>query len=230
MSLGNISKEIRRSPSAHATALVGYIPCPSFQCFEDETNQTVAGWRLFHHCMGQIFDPLIQAGESGLDMTCSDGLVRHVYPILSVFVADHPERCRVACCKQNRCPRCLVYPNELGDNTVAQARMPTRTLRILDRHASKKFTTAFESDGLRPVYAPFWAKLPHSNIFSSFAPDILHELHNGVFGAHLKDWCLKLAGSKEIDNRFKCMVDFPSLSYFRKGISRISQWTGEISN
>lgn len=209
--------------------LVAYIPCPNFQCFEDETNQMIAGWRLFHHCMGQIFDALISAGNSGLDMICSDGLMCHVYPILSIFIADHPEKCRVACCKQNRCPKCLVQPQELGDNIVAQACMPSRTLRILDRHGSRKITTAFNSDGLRPVYAPFWAKLPHCNIFSSFSPDILHELHNGIFGVHLKDWCLRIAGSNEIDKRFQCMVDSPSLNYFKKGVSRVGQWTGVIS-
>ncbi|KAJ7929441.1 hypothetical protein B0H13DRAFT_1482546, partial [Mycena leptocephala] len=63
------------------------------------------------------------------------------------------------------------------------------TLELLKEHQSgyKNPATAAKSKadydefGLRPVYTPFWAQLPHSNIFQAFTPDLLHQLHKGVF-------------------------------------------------
>ncbi|KAG2362143.1 hypothetical protein BDR07DRAFT_1451311 [Suillus spraguei] len=121
-------------------------------------------YRLFHHCMSLLLQPLISAGED-------------VYPILVAYVADFPEQCLVACCKQNCCPKCL-------------------------------------------------ANLLHSDIFPAFTPNLLHQLHKGIFKDHLVKWCLDIVGEEEMDAQFKTMPDYPSLQHFKKGISSVKQWTG----
>ncbi|KDQ05571.1 hypothetical protein BOTBODRAFT_122570, partial [Botryobasidium botryosum FD-172 SS1] len=63
-------------------------------------------------------------------------------------------------------------------------------------------------------------------MFSCFTPDLLHQLHKGVFKSHVLKWCTDLAGEKEIDQRFKCMPRHPKLRHFSKGISHLSQWSG----
>ncbi|KAJ7246428.1 hypothetical protein C8J57DRAFT_1081604 [Mycena rebaudengoi] len=233
LTIGNISKDIRRQASSHATVLVGYLPIGKFEGFSDKSRQAVR-YRTFHYCMSVITKALVSAGTDGIDMTCSDGEVRWMWPILAAYVADYPEQCSVANCMENRCPICKVSPKSRGSHEPAAHREYEETLELLREHAAgytnpataARSKATYEEIGLRPVYAPFWAALPHSNIFQAFTPDLLHQLHKGVFKDHLVKWCTKIVTEKEIDSRFRSMPSHPGVRHFKNGISSVSQWTG----
>ncbi|KAJ7752964.1 hypothetical protein B0H16DRAFT_1836111 [Mycena metata] len=208
LTIGNISKEKRREVSSNATVLIGYLPIPKFDCF-DKNTRSLAKYRLFHRCMGIIMESLVAAGTSGQKMVCADSLVRNVWPIFAAYVADYPEQCLIACCKENRCPICTVKPEERGDHQHHPLRDVRESLYLMQRQQDGEKDAQFEDAGMRAVYPPFWANLPHSDIFQSFTPDLLHQLHKGVFKDHLVKWCTEIIGKLEVDNRFKAMPDHP---------------------
>ncbi|KAG6839374.1 hypothetical protein C0991_003198 [Blastosporella zonata] len=204
LTIGNISKELRRQPSAHATILIGYLPAAKLGCFSDATR-SLASYRTFHHCMSMILETLVDAGKDGVEMVCADGRVRMVHPILAA---------------------CLVSATERGSPIRSLLRSTEETLETLQEHKRGQEPPKFEKDGLRAVYQPFWHNLPHCDIFQSFTPDLLHQIHKGVFKDHFVKWCTKIVGAGEVDARFKAMAEYPGLRHFKKGISSVSQWTG----
>ncbi|KAJ7508227.1 hypothetical protein B0H11DRAFT_1704649, partial [Mycena galericulata] len=176
-----------------------------------------------------ILASIVEAGKTGTKMVCADNFVRDVWPIFATYVADYPEQCLVACCKENRCPLCTVPPGECGHHAPHDKRDEMETfwiLEVIDSHTMGEKDTVFENDGIRAVYPPFWMSLPHSDIFRAFTPDLLHQLHKGVFKDHLVKWCTEIMGKIEIDERFRQIPDHHGLHHFKNGISTVSQWTG----
>ncbi|KAJ7687502.1 hypothetical protein B0H17DRAFT_1136229 [Mycena rosella] len=224
-SIGNIGKETRRQVSANATVLIGYLPIPKFDCF-DKNMRSLAKYRLFHQCMTVLLASVAEAERTGAMMVCADNFVRNVWPIFAAYVADYPEQCLVACCKENRCPLCTVDPNDRDDHLPHEKRDQVETLFFMARQQHGEKDTVFETEGMRAVYPPFWMNLPHSDIFQAFTRDLLHQLHKGVFKDHLVKWCTEIIGKLEIDKRFREMPDHPGLRHFKNGISSVSQWTG----
>ncbi|KAF7333704.1 hypothetical protein MVEN_02326700 [Mycena venus] len=226
LTIGNIDKETRRSPSSHATVLLGYIPVTKLEIFVKARRSEIAH-QLFHDCMRVMLQPLKMAGKDGLRMDCADGFVRKMFLILAAYIADYPEQCLICCCRENSCPRCLVDPKQRGDLVDSPFRDPIDTQRILSEESQNKYPPEFLTQNLRPIN-PFWVDFPHCDIFSCMTPDLLHELHNGVFGDHIVSWSSEaMVGlGPEIDLRFRAMAPHPTLRHFKKGISLTSQWTG----
>ncbi|KAJ6566640.1 hypothetical protein B0H19DRAFT_939699 [Mycena capillaripes] len=223
--IGNIGKETCRQVSARATILIGYLPIPKFDCF-DKNTRSLAKYRLFHQCMKVIMQSVVEAGKTGRDIACADSMIRNVWPIFAAYVADYPEQCLISCCKENRCPICKVKPNQRGGHQELPLRDVRETLYLMQRQQAGQKDDVFEEDGIRAVYPPFWADLSHSDIFQSFTPDLLHQLHKGVFKDHLVTWCLEIIGKLEVDKRFRDMPDHHGVRHFKNGISTVSQWTG----
>ncbi|KAJ7019294.1 hypothetical protein C8F04DRAFT_1182372 [Mycena alexandri] len=227
LTIGNIDKATRRAPSSRATVLLGYIPVAKLEIFK-KSRRSGEAHQLFHECMRTMLESLKVAGREGVTMDCADGFVRKMYLIFAAYIADYPEQCLICCCKENSCPGCLCHPKRRGDTCHFRSRDPEETLRILSEQSKGEYPTEFVEQNLRPI-KPFWAHLPHCNIFRSMTPDLLHELHNGAFGDHTVKWSTSAirGGADEVDQRFRAMTPHPSLRHFKKGISLTTQWTGK---
>jgi hypothetical protein len=226
LTIGNIAKDIRRRTNSHASILIGYIPVTKLECYTKATRSKASA-DLFHYCMGKIVEPLKKSGYSGIQIGCADGALRLCFPILAAYIADNPEQCLIACVKNNMCHRCTVETDERGNFGRGVPRDPERTKLDLDAKAANTTTTTFVSNGLNAVDQPFWAGLRFTDIFTCLTPDLLHQLHRGVFKDHMLKWCQTILGKSEMDARFRAMSDHSAVRYFADGISGLSQTTGK---
>ncbi|KAG8730952.1 hypothetical protein FRC10_002161, partial [Ceratobasidium sp. 414] len=227
ITLGNIPKAIRRQPNSYGTLLLGYLPAQKLECFTKK-GKTHQKERLFHQCMTEMVKPLEQAGREGVEMTCGDGKIRRCFPILAAYCADNPEQTLVACCKKNLCHRCTVERDKRGDYAESPDRHHVDSANALIAQARRRRGTQYlVNNGLHPFGEPFWARLPHCNIYTALTPDLLHQLHKGVFREHVMAWCLKLVDKDEFNDRFKAMPSHSNLRHFAKNVSELSQTTGK---
>jgi len=169
----------------------------------------------------------MSAGKEGILMMCPDGHVRHLFPILAAYIADFPEQCLVVCCKESQCPKCRVARKERGSHTRCPPHTCALTLKYIKCHQQGHLNNCELAHlGLQAVHEPFWSQLPHCDIFSVIMPDILHQLHKGIFKDHIVSWITEIVGTEQLDTQFWEMTAYHGLRHFKKGISHHKQWTG----
>lgn len=195
---------------------------------------TCRGQRLFHESMRIILKPLIDAGKNGMEVTGGDGCVRMVHPILTAYAADFPEQCLVACAKGGTCAKCRCPASQLQDPEPYDSRTPSWTLGVIAdakleaRSTGKKWafhTSCMSNDVAGGAYVPFWKGFPHADIHQAMAPDVLHQLYQGVF-KHLVGWCQDMMTEEELDRRIRSLPPYYHTRHFSNGISGLTQVSG----
>ena len=233
MTLGNIPKALRHKPSEHACVLIGYLSVDKVDgAGITEKKQCALVQQLFHASVKLILKPLEKAGKEGVDVTCGDGKVRKVFPILAAYVADYPEQCLVTCSKYGTCPICQCPETSLEE---AKAQLPRASIWTLDvlkkaRIKGTKGSTAFynkckEYNVSGYAVEPFWKSHTLTDIHSCITPDVLHQLYQGVF-KHVLEWCGVLMDEEELDCRVRTLPPAFGTRHFKNGISSLSQVSG----
>ncbi|KAJ4473000.1 hypothetical protein J3R30DRAFT_3782605 [Lentinula aciculospora] len=87
------------------------------------------------------------------------------------------------------------------------------------------FIQACRDTGIKPIFEPYWAKLPYSNVYLAITPDILHQLYQGVF-KHMKHWVIDAYGAHEIDACCRRLPPNHNICVFIKGISTLQRVSG----
>ncbi|KAG1823782.1 uncharacterized protein BJ212DRAFT_1261708 [Suillus subaureus] len=114
LTLGNISKDIQHQLLKHAAILITYLPISKLECFTQDI-QSAEHYCLFRYCMTQVLEPLVSAGQDGVEITCPDHQGGGMHPIVATYIADFPEQCLIACCMENCCPKCTIGCDKYGD-------------------------------------------------------------------------------------------------------------------
>ncbi|KZV99339.1 hypothetical protein EXIGLDRAFT_592623, partial [Exidia glandulosa HHB12029] len=230
LTIGNISKHMRRQPSMRAQRLLAYLPTGHV----DDTVMSEAKARrlrrdLFHHCMRRICAPLFEPAEKGVLLADSRGVVRGCHPILAAYVADYPEQCLVTGVRYGEaCPRCDILKDHFDIDECGDLRHQDDTLATI-RYANKlpagAKASVLDAAGLNDIPAPFWADWPHANIHAAITSDVLHQLIQGV-GKHAVQWLITLAPARELDARIQRLPLAHGLRHFKNGISKLSNIQG----
>lgn len=225
LTIGNISKTIRRKPSMHATVILGYLPIDDFSDVTNKALQLQLRGELLHRTMQLLTEPLEEAGRTGVEMWCADGRLRQAYPLLAAFVGDWPEQCDMACASQSGCPICKTKHRGRGDECRARTRTRLETLVAIDEFQQTGDLEALTGRGLKPWWL-WWANLPEVNFATCITPDLLHQLHKGLFKSHVVKWVSKKMTKAGLDARFTAMTHAQGMRHFKRGISHVKQWTG----
>jgi hypothetical protein len=236
LTIGNLPKAIRRKPTRHACILIAYLSVDKLdRSTMTDIEHRSRVHRMFHESMKTVLEPLKEAGMKGVEMEGSNGEIRLVFPILSCYVADYPEQCLVTCSKSNTCPKCQATADDFGNPATQPRRTHTWTESIIREGQEKSqdeanplhsFYKFCQDKGVSGgVYDPFWSGFPHTDIFRSVTPDILHQLYQGIV-KHLIGWCQKVMDAKELDRRIRCLPKSHGVRHFKNGITALSQISG----
>lgn len=230
LTIGNISKQARRSPSTRAHRLVGYLPSGKL----DKTLSKAAARRvrsaLFHMSMRIICQSLFEPAQNGVHFADSHGCVRSCHPILAAYVADYPEQCLVTCIRYGQtCPVCDCSKDDFDMDDFGDPRDQEDTYEIISiaMHAPTKADGSgiLQEAGLNNVAEPFWLGWTHANVHAAITSDVLHQIVQGV-GKHVVQWLIALAPANELDARIQRLPKTHGLRRFKEGISDLANISG----
>ncbi|EDQ99025.1 uncharacterized protein LACBIDRAFT_335428 [Laccaria bicolor S238N-H82] len=192
-------------PSDQACVLITYLSVDKIcrDCMS-KVEQRGRIQHLFHESMRILLEPLKDAANNRVEMLCADGYVQKIFPVLSSYVADHPEHCLVSCSKYGTCPKCqcpannLQSPDKYPDCTQLWTEKIIKNTKANACQLSDFYNDCRAQDISGGVYVPFWSGFPHTDIRHIITPNILHQLYQGVF-KHIVNWCKQAMSPKELD-------------------------------
>ena len=193
MSIGNIHSNMQNKPSNHANVLLALLPISPKMTgtASKDRRQWERNHEILRDLMEEIFEPLGNANEKGVEIACGDGNVRLCFPRLAAWIADHMENVTLYGIIQNRCVACEEDVEWLGEavELPAKARDYSKYKRKYYRYVEGDEGMGEEPQdvGIKLAFGILW-ELPHIVQIDLYKPDILHMLYLGIFQTHLMKW------------------------------------------
>ena len=232
LTIRNIPKNICRKPSCYAQIVLAYLPTSYLKHVTSDTSQRQMVNNLFHSCLREILAPIRRAAVEGILMKDGNGVLWQAHPILASYISDYLEQIFVTGMKTKDCPKCNIPADKLGSLATPcelwNLRASLNALSLADSDP-QSFWAACNSICIKLIFHPFWEQLLYLNIYQAITPDILHQLHQGVF-KHLLSWQVQAYGANEINAHCQRLIPNHHIHIFSSGITSLSRVTGKERN
>ncbi|KAF8124479.1 hypothetical protein EV363DRAFT_1178092 [Boletus edulis] len=172
---GNVHNSARRA-HGQAVSLLGFLSIPK----SDKEHESDSEFRKFRHhlfrtSLKAALEKILPAMTKHKVILCADGHYRRAIFGIGPYIGDYPEQALLACIVQGWCPKCTAHRSSLDSDDNAVLRDHEHTKMLLEM-----FTTQI----LWREYGIVDDILP----FTTFFPDILHQIIKGTFKDHLVAW------------------------------------------
>jgi len=226
LTIGNIRKDIRRTPEKRAWILVGLNPCPP-KC----AKNTDDAW---HSVVGTVLTPLrnLDITGPGLKWNCADGFQGRCYPLLVAWVGDYPEQVMIAQVSYGSCRMCEIPKGALMGHSTCPALDNPRDQHVYSELLDEINIDVLHTLHVHPIRNQFW-QFPLCNVYRLWQPDELHQLLLGLV-KDLLHWLLKYLKAinvkDQFDNRFTSVPRYPGLQRFSKPFHSMksSSWQAKV--
>src|SRR6266576_3849817 len=229
MSIGNIKSSPRNKSSNHSWVLVALL------LIGPKRVKKVPGWseekqeqesiEVVHSLLQFILRPLSNERQDGVEVRCTDEVIRNCYFRVAAWLADHMENSIIYSTYSNQCPICECPVHELGE----PAQYPLRNHHQYCSWVQESDKDSLHNHGAKCVNNALWTLrgITPAEIVRS---DILHTMLLGNL-QHLMNW---ITGFLEVHGRlhafdevWKTMPPYPGNILPGKPYHQITQVTGK---
>ena len=201
---------------------------------------------MFHQQIYTVMKPILDIMANGVNLLCGDGERRWCFPRIAAFMGDYEEAWRAGGVIHGNCVVCtmptLRKTTEHHVNVERinhDARTGAESLRLREQYKedpTPAALTELKDKGYHAVDL-FTDKFPIPGccIYSTIAPDLLHQASKNFHDQVFIKWCKAVSKSMgvtekaldaELDARFQHIPAYQGLRWFNNGISHIKRWTG----
>jgi len=225
ITIGNIRKDIRRTPNRSPCILVALIPCPP------KGAQNIHD--AWHSAVRTVLSPLrnLDITGPGLTWNCADGFQRSCYRLLAAWVGDYPELVMIAQVSYGTCLMCEISQGALMGHSTGQALDNSRDQHVYSELLDETNIDVLHILHVHPIHNQFW-QFALCNVSRLWQPDELHQLLLGIV-KDLLHWLLKHLKARNVkdqfDNQFTSVPRYPGPQCFSKPFNSMksSSWQGQ---
>ncbi|KAJ7703729.1 hypothetical protein B0H17DRAFT_1157115 [Mycena rosella] len=191
--LANMVVSVQNSSRWGGGQIVGWLPMIA----EDQAESGKPGYATFknvvwHKSFYKLLESIEMASKTGEWVTCGDGILRCLFPMILILASADVGRCTMALTRGTKslypCPICYIKQEDQAD---VNALLALRTTELSQRavKAARKLNAdgrevLLKEHGLCNVDNVFWS-IAYSDPHYALSFEHLHSYSSGLWGTHL---------------------------------------------